>query len=883
MGGGWPLVGRAATLHTIVSTARSGRRAGMVLVGPPGVGRTRLARAALAAVCGGPGWSPSWVMAGRSTSSIPLGAMSHLFPELDPGGVPTARLLREARRHLHARAGGARVVLAVDDAHVLDETSAILLEQLAVSGDAFVIVTAPSGVVVPAPVFALWKEGLADRLDIGELDRGQSDRLVVHAMCDDEPGTIVDGGALAHLWRLSRGNPLFLRELVDGGRDAGTLHRVGAVWRWEGPFPGTPRLSEMIDAQTGDLDPAELDLMRLLAFGQPLDSEVAVALFSADVLASAERRGLLRSTQDGQRVDLHLTHPLHTEILRGRSTPLQEREIYHRLSDAVAALGHHHARDRARLVSWQAAQGLSADPDELLTVALDMHARNPALAERLLAAAAEQEAGPAARLRLACAQIRLGHPEPAEAVLAELTGPYGRDEQGRRADDLRLDVAVVRVHNLYWGLRAFDRAAEVLEEAIGDAPAHDGDPPARTVLRAFRALVDSRPAEAVRVIAPVADGAGAALPALAVAAMAAARAGSYGAAIGYARRARPTSLAVDDGAGGWLHFELLAAWWYALMQSGDLDAADGVALPCHRDALERGLDRYAALFGTWLGIVAGRRGRCVTAASRLLEAAAAVPAAGFSFAMPLVGELAPALASTGRAGRARDVLAEGERNPGDMLLAGWAHPARVFLAGVEGRTTHAATIALTAAGDTETRGHRLQALHAAVRLGVTGEVTDRLVELTAGVESPLERAYGEHARALAARDGAGLDAVAVRFAGLGMRLLAAEAAAQAAQAHRGAGRLGSAAAAASRSRAWAQDCEGARTPALALLDSSDDLTPREHEIAALAATGMTSKAIAGELVVSVRTVDNVLRSVYAKLGVSGRGDLVQVAGIRPGP
>ncbi|RZT84329.1 regulatory LuxR family protein [Pseudonocardia sediminis] len=897
MTGGWPLVGRSATLRAIVATARSGRRTGAVLVGPPGVGRTRLARAALAAVCGaeaprtgagarGSGggaparWAPCWVMAGSSTASIPLGAMAHLFPDLDPVGSPTARLLREARHRLLAHAGDARLVLAVDDAHVLDETSAILLQQLAVSGDAFVIVTVPSGVVVPSPVFALWKEGLTERIDIAELDRGQSDRLVVHALCDDEPGTIVDGGALAHLWRLARGNPLFLRELVDGGRAGGALRRVGAVWRWEGPFPGTPRLVEMVAAQTGVLDDAEQDLMRVLAFGQPLDSEVAADLFDPDALASAESRGLLASSRVGNRVDLHLAHPLHTEILRGRVTPLQEREIYRRLSEAVVSGGGLRDEDRWRTVSWQVAQGLPTDPRELLRAATELRARHPELAGRLLAAAVEQNGDAPGRLALAGGLIRLGHVEQAESVLAELDARAGAGEPG--AAGVRLDAAVVRVHNLYWGLRAFGRVDEVLRAIPGTGPDEgDGDEPAAlTVLRAFRALLGGQPVEAARIVAPVADDDTAGLPALAVAAMASAKSGRYGATVGYAKRADPMAPGLEDG--GWLRFQVLAAWWYALVQSGDLDAADALALPCHRAAVDRELDRYSALFATWLGIVAGRRGRVATASHWLLEAAAAVPADGFSFTMPLVGELAVAMASSGRVARAKAVLAEGERVPGDMLLTGWAHPARVFVAGIEGRTSHAATIALAAADGAETHGHRLQALHTAVRAGLTGEVTDRLTVLAADAEGPLERAYGAHAAALAGTDADGLDRVAVRFADLGFVLLAAEAAAQAAHAHRAAGRTGSSAASASRARAWAQDCEGAHTPALGLLEGSSDLTPREHEIAALAATGMTSKAIAGELVVSVRTVDNVLRSVYAKLGVSGRGDLTQVAGIRPG-
>ncbi|MGW5683249.1 helix-turn-helix domain-containing protein [Nonomuraea sp. NPDC003754] len=56
------------------------------------------------------------------------------------------------------------------------------------------------------------------------------------------------------------------------------------------------------------------------------------------------------------------------------------------------------------------------------------------------------------------------------------------------------------------------------------------------------------------------------------------------------------------------------------------------------------------------------------------------------------------------------------------------------------------------------------------------------------------------------------------------------------------------------------------------------LTPREREIARLAASGLAGKDIAAMLVVSIRTVDNHLRSVYGKLGVNSRTDLAALLG-----
>jgi DNA-binding CsgD family transcriptional regulator len=116
----------------------------------------------------------------------------------------------------------------------------------------------------------------------------------------------------------------------------------------------------------------------------------------------------------------------------------------------------------------------------------------------------------------------------------------------------------------------------------------------------------------------------------------------------------------------------------------------------------------------------------------------------------------------------------------------------------------------------------------------------------------------------------------VSFAAAGANLLAAEAAAEAADAHRRAGRTASAAASAARAATLAAACGAVKTPALARLNEPVGLTPRELEIAKMAASGLSSRAIADRLVVAVRTVDNALGQVYAKLCIAGRAELSSV-------
>lgn len=61
------------------------------------------------------------------------------------------------------------------------------------------------------------------------------------------------------------------------------------------------------------------------------------------------------------------------------------------------------------------------------------------------------------------------------------------------------------------------------------------------------------------------------------------------------------------------------------------------------------------------------------------------------------------------------------------------------------------------------------------------------------------------------------------------------------------------------------------------LGAPTSLTRREHEVARLAATGMSAREIGESLFVGKRTVESHLANVYAKLGVDSKLQLVRRA------
>ena len=179
----WPLVGRDEELSRL-SAAVVARRAA-VITGAAGVGKTALAMAGLR-VAEQRGMSVARTAATWASRGLPFGALAPFLPP-DPGGDGLARedrgeLLRRYSRAVAGRAGGQPLVVFVDDAHLLDGGSATLVHQLALTRAATVLVTVRLGEAAPDPVVALWKDGPAERIELGVLGDAALEELLVKVL-----------------------------------------------------------------------------------------------------------------------------------------------------------------------------------------------------------------------------------------------------------------------------------------------------------------------------------------------------------------------------------------------------------------------------------------------------------------------------------------------------------------------------------------------------------------------------------------------------------------------------------------------------------------------------------------------------------------------------
>lgn len=839
----------------------------VAVVGEAGIGKTWLARACCQSLA-----NEQWVVRqihGNSLGHrIPLLALTSVMANLTIKGTNPAQLVPTIVQRLIAESAreDGKTLLLVDDAHLLDDASGLVVGALARTGSYSMILTVRSGEVMPAWLGTVMADDATTLVAVPNLTGDE-----VNDLAETLLGNPLDFGSAHALIKRTLGVPMLVREVLHSLDVNDQIEivegrlRLGLVRHGDAAL-SEPGLIQLVENRLGAVDAELRPMLDLLAVASYLTANDIEALRLGDRVGALLAAELVEWASAG----LAFVHPLYGDVVYGGLGVLRRRETCRQLVECLDD-GTAHGEEAVRLAAWYLEAGVPI-PVALAHHALDVSVMGMQRTLSLQIAQAGFRAAPSADFALKTALLYTLLGKRDDECLRWLD----RAEQLVTTSDEAVRVQLMRMATLFWTFGDLDAAQDVLA-CFSEQHSEDGQADLLIVLAAAFDHSCGRPRNAMirfsELKAPEEP-----MTALAAEIVL----GMTEVALGNPLRGieiATTGAEAVAMSGMELELRTFGAHPVTLVEglyySGQLDQAHDLAGELHRAAVELREPFVQCIASLLNGRIAILSGRPRTAKRWFSEAhhhadgldghppLSRAALSGLAFAESALGNLSAAGAAVEAATAIdtpiRPFHSEFVRAASRIAYANHGLDAATELLEKRAEREEHCQNRIVAA----------ELLRELVLLGWHGNAAERLEALAGSADSPLIALFARHARCVADESVTGLETIATELQDMGAHLLAAETLIAASQLARDVLGWQRADRLASRSRELLSMCEGA----VSLQITLRGLTNRERQVAQLAADGQATSEIATSLGISSRTVSNHLQRAFDKLGVSSRHDL----------
>ncbi|WP_425863748.1 LuxR C-terminal-related transcriptional regulator [Arthrobacter sp. TWP1-1] len=290
------LLGREELVADILATVLSDDGHGSLLVGDVGLGKTSVAAAVLE--LGGSKIRPFHAFGSSALASEPFGVLAPFLTGLHDGRAFSSSDVLRALSSALRTGTDERAVLVIEDAQFLDDSSAVLLAQLAAANQArFILLCAPFP-AVPAELWSMCSDGLLKSFELAPLPPATMLELCRHLL-----GRQVSPSASTTLCRRAFGNPMFLVELIKHARSTGALVEHNGVWLLVHELKGsTKHVREVLRYHLLQLGEVQRQALDYVALAGSLDLDTLRQVVSSSTVDDLQESKLIVISNDSVRV-----------------------------------------------------------------------------------------------------------------------------------------------------------------------------------------------------------------------------------------------------------------------------------------------------------------------------------------------------------------------------------------------------------------------------------------------------------------------------------------------------------------------------------------------------------------------------------------------------